>query len=116
MCRRITCQAPWSPSWLARTGRIECFSTALDSLIPQHKLPVLIAISIGNGSGDAQGSERGLEYDTMSGRYAEFVEHEVLPLVEEKAHVKVDPRSRWPGDHGRQFRRIVRVDYGLVPS
>jgi hypothetical protein len=26
----------------------------------------MIAISIGNGSGDAQGSERGLEYDTMS--------------------------------------------------
>ena len=39
----------------------------------------MIAISIGNGGGDAQGSERGLEYDTMSGRYAEFVEHEVLP-------------------------------------
>jgi enterochelin esterase family protein len=70
--------------------------TALDGLIPEHKLPVMIAISIGNGSGDAQGSERGLEYDTMSGRYAEFVEHEVLPLVEEKAHVKLthDPDGR----------------------
>jgi len=70
--------------------------TALDGLIPQHKLPVMVAISIGNGSGDAQGSERGLEYDTMSGRYAEFVEHEVLPLVEEKAHVKLthDPDGR----------------------
>ncbi len=70
--------------------------TALDGLIPQHKLPVMIAISIGNGSGDAQGSERGLEYDTMSGRYAEFVEHEVLPLVEQKAHVKLthDPDGR----------------------
>ena len=51
---------------------------------------------IGNGSGDAQGSERGLEYDTMSGRYAEFVETEVLPLVEAKAHVKLtrDPDGR----------------------
>jgi iron(III)-enterobactin esterase len=70
--------------------------TALDGLIAQHKLPVMVAISIGNGSGDAQGSERGLEYDTMSGRYAEFVEHEVLPLVEEKAHVKLthDPDGR----------------------
>jgi enterochelin esterase family protein len=70
--------------------------TALDSLIPEHKLPLMVAISIGNGSGDAQGSERGLEYDTMSGRYAEFVEHEVLPLVEEKAHVKLthDPNGR----------------------
>jgi enterochelin esterase family protein len=71
------------------------FST-LDALIAQHKVPVMIAISIGNGSGDAQGSERGLEYDTMSGVYAEFVEKEVLPLVEAQAHVKLtkDPDGR----------------------
>jgi enterochelin esterase-like enzyme len=71
------------------------FST-LDTLIGQHKVPVMIAISIGNGSGDAQGSERGLEYDTMSGVYAEFVEKEVLPRVESEAHVKLtkDPDGR----------------------
>jgi enterochelin esterase family protein len=71
------------------------FST-LDTLIAQHKVPVMIAISIGNGSGDAQGSERGLEYDTMSGVYAKFVEDEVLPLVEAQAHVKLtkDPEGR----------------------
>jgi enterochelin esterase-like enzyme len=59
-------------------------------------VPVQVAISIGNGSGDAQGSERGLEYDTMSGRYAEFVETEVLPLVEAQAHVELthDPDAR----------------------
>ena len=70
--------------------------TALDNLIAQKKVPVMIAISIGNGSGDAQGSERGLEYDTMSGRYAEFVETEVLPLVEQKYNVKLtkDPERR----------------------
>jgi enterochelin esterase-like enzyme len=56
----------------------------------------MVAISIGNGGGDAQGSERGLEYDTMSGRYAEWVETEVLPLVEAKAAVKLtkDPDGR----------------------
>ena len=71
------------------------FST-LDTLIAEHKVPAMIAISIGNGSGDAQGSERGLEYDTMSGVYAEFVEKEVLPLVEAQAHVKLtkDPEAR----------------------
>jgi predicted alpha/beta superfamily hydrolase len=70
--------------------------TALDSLIANHKVPVMIAISIGNGGGDAQGSQRGLEYDTMSGTYAEFVEHEVLPRVEKEAHVKLtrDPDGR----------------------
>jgi iron(III)-enterobactin esterase len=70
--------------------------TALDNLIFEHKVPVMIAISIGNGSGDAQGSERGLEYDTMSGLYAEFVQTEVLPLVEAKCNVKLtsDPDGR----------------------
>jgi enterochelin esterase family protein len=70
--------------------------TALDNLIAQKRVPVMIAISIGNGSGDAQGSQRGLEYDTMSGRYAEFVETEVLPLVEKQFNVKLtkDPDAR----------------------
>ena len=69
---------------------------ALDALIAEHKLPPMVAISIGNGGGDAQGSERGLEYDTMSGKYAEFVEYEVLPAVEAQAHVKLthDPNGR----------------------
>jgi len=70
--------------------------TALDNLIAQKRVPAMIAISIGNGSGDAQGSQRGLEYDTMSGRYAEFVETEVLPLVEQQCRVKLtkDPDLR----------------------
>ena len=70
--------------------------TALDNLIAQKRVPVMIAISIGNGSGDAQGSQRGLEYDTMSGRYAEFVETEVLPLVEKQYGVTLtkDPEAR----------------------
>jgi len=70
--------------------------TALDNLIAEKRVPVQIAISIGNGSGDAQGSQRGLEYDTMSGRYAEFVETEVLPRVEQQYGVTLthDPDRR----------------------
>ena len=70
--------------------------TTLDNLIAQKRVPPMIAISIGNGSGDAQGSQRGLEYDTMSGRYAEFVESEVLPLVEKQYDVKLtkNPEGR----------------------
>ena len=70
--------------------------TALDNLIAEKKVPVMIGISIGNGSGDAQGSERGLEYDTMSGTYSDFVETEVLPQVEKLTNVKLtsDPEGR----------------------
>jgi enterochelin esterase-like enzyme len=69
---------------------------AVDGLIAQKRIPPMIVISIGNGSGDAQGSQRGLEYDTMSGKYAEFVETEVLPLVEKQYNVKLtrDPNAR----------------------
>jgi iron(III)-enterobactin esterase len=85
-----------APFIVGADGPDSLLFSALDTLIAQHKVPVMIAISIGNGSGDAQGSERGLEYDTMSGVYAEFVEKEVLPLVETRAHVKLtkDPDGR----------------------
>ena len=71
-----------APFIVGADGPDRALFTALDNLIAQRRVPVMIAISIGNGSGDAQGSERGLEYDTMSGLYAEWVEKEMLPLVE----------------------------------
>lgn len=85
-----------APFIVGTDGPDRLLFSALDTLIVQHKVPVMIAISVGNGSGDAQGSERGLEYDTMSGVYAEFIEKEVLPLVESQAHVKLtkDPDAR----------------------
>jgi enterochelin esterase family protein len=55
--------------------------TILDNMIADGRLPSMVGIMIDSGGGDAQGSERGLEYDTMSGRYAEFIETEVLPRV-----------------------------------
>jgi enterochelin esterase-like enzyme len=85
-----------APFIVGADGPDQLLFAALDNLIEQKRLPVMVAISIGNGSGDAQGSQRGLEYDTMSGRYAEFVETEVLPLVEKTANVTLsrDPDAR----------------------
>ena len=85
-----------APFIVGADGPDQLLFTALDNLIAQKRVPAMIAISIGNGSGDAQGSQRGLEYDTMSGRYAEFVETEVLPLVEKQCNVKLtkDPDGR----------------------
>ncbi len=101
--RRVTVYVPKqyvsgtaAPFIVGADGPDPLLFTALDSLIAQRRVPIMIAISIGNGSGDAQGSERGLEYDTMSGLYAEFVEKEVLPLVEKQYNVKLtkDPDGR----------------------
>jgi enterochelin esterase-like enzyme len=85
-----------APLIVGADGPDQYLFTALDTLIAEKRVPVMIAVSIGNGSGDAQGSQRGLEYDTMSGRYAEFVETEVLPLVEKQFNVKLakDPNAR----------------------
>ena len=85
-----------APFIVGADGPDQLLFTALDNLIAQKRVPVMIAISIGNGSGDAQGSQRGLEYDTMSGRYAEFVETELLPLVEKQYNVTLtrDPEGR----------------------
>ncbi len=89
-------QGTVAPFIVGADGPDPTLFTALDNLIAEKRVPPMIAISIGNGGGDAQGSERGLEYDTMSGRYAEFVETEVLPLVEQRYNVKLtkDPDGR----------------------
>jgi enterochelin esterase-like enzyme len=68
----------------------------LDNMIHDHRLPVMIAIMINSGGGDGKGSERGLEYDTVSGQYAMFIETEVLPKIEQDYNVKftTDPNGR----------------------
>ncbi len=53
----------------------------LDNLIADGRVPAMAAILIDSGGGDAQGSQRGLEYDTVSGVYSDFIETEVLPRV-----------------------------------
>jgi iron(III)-enterobactin esterase len=101
--RRVTVYVPKqyvpgsvAPFIVGADGPDRTLFTVLDNLIAESKLPPMVAISISNGGGDAQGSERGLEYDTMSGLYAEWVEHEVLPLVEAQAQVRLsaDPDAR----------------------
>lgn len=85
-----------APVIVAQDGPDKNLPLVLDNLIARHRVPAMVAVMIQNGGGDAQGSERGLEYDTMSGRYAEFVEQEVFPLVEKNCGVRItkDPDAR----------------------
>ncbi len=55
---------------------------------PNRKLPAFIAIGVENGGNDGKGSERGLEYDTLSDRFARFINDEVLPAVLSHAEIK----------------------------
>jgi enterochelin esterase family protein len=66
--------------------------TVLDNLISTNKLPKIVVLFVGNGGGDAVGSERGLEYDTVSGLFAEFIQTEVVPraITEVKTRLNID--------------------------
>ena len=77
-------------------GYVKVLPPILDNMINEHRLPAMIAVMINSGGGDAQGSERGLEYDTVSPEYAEFIESEVLPRIEKESHVTFtkDPEGR----------------------
>ena len=71
-------------------------ATILDNMIADHRLPGIVAVMIRSGGGDDRGSARGLEYDTLSGKYAEFIEHEVLPRITRDYQVTFsqDPDAR----------------------
>lgn len=57
----------------------------LDNMIAAGKLPKMVAVFVTSGGGDGGNSQRGLEYDTVSGKYAEFVDSEVLPRAVSEA-------------------------------
>ena len=73
-------------------GRMNLVRNALDNLTiskdPNRTLPAFIAIGVENGGDDSKGSQRGLEYDTMSDRLARFINDEVLPTVLNNAEIR----------------------------
>ncbi len=73
-------------------SQLNLVRNALDNLTistdPNRKLPAFIVIAVQNGGDDSKGSERGLEYDTLSDRYARFINDEVLPAVLQQAQIK----------------------------
>jgi enterochelin esterase-like enzyme len=66
-------------------GQMNLVRHALDNLTisknANRSLPAFVAVAVENGGDDSKGSERGLEYDTMSDRHARFINDEVLPAV-----------------------------------
>jgi len=67
-------------------------SNALDNLTidpdPARRLPPFIVVAEQAGGYTDIGTERGIEYDTMSDKYARFIDTEVLPAVLANASVK----------------------------
>ncbi len=66
-------------------SQLKLVRNALDNLTisqdPGRRLPAFIVVAVENGGNDGKNSERGLEYDTMSDRFARFINDEVFPAV-----------------------------------
>lgn len=89
-------QDGWSyadPNGQVRMGSV------FDNLIHKKELPPIVGVFVNPGvplDGDGNritdrgriNSERSLEYDTLSPRYAEFLEKEMLPRIEKDAEIK----------------------------
>jgi hypothetical protein len=108
-------------------SNLDLVRNALDNLTisqdPERKLPAFIAIAVENGGDDSKGSERGLEYDTMSDRFARFINDEVLPAVLANKEIKAaypqlafrGARPRW-GAVPAAPRRSPWVGFGPICS
>ena len=75
---------------------VKRMANILDNLIAGKRLPPMVVVFADSGGSDAQGSERGLEYDTISDRYSNWVESELLPAVSKNYGVTftADPEGR----------------------
>ncbi len=73
-------------------------SVVFDNLIHKKEIPVIIGIFINPGviPSDAgqPASNRSVEYDTLSDKYARFLRDEILPEVGRKYPLRDDPGSR----------------------
>ncbi|MBX6314752.1 MAG: esterase family protein [Isosphaeraceae bacterium] len=70
----------------------EQVGTVVDNLIADKKMPVTVLILLNPGVNDDGSKNRSVEYDTLSDRYAQFLETEVLPRVAQEVTFSDDPR------------------------
>ncbi len=73
---------------------MEHVGTVVDNLIAAKQMPVTILILLNPGVNDDKSSNRSVEYDTLSDKYATFLEREVLPRVEKEYNVRKDAKGR----------------------
>jgi enterochelin esterase-like enzyme len=73
-------------------SQLNLVRNALDNLTiskdADRKLPAFIVVAVENGGNDGKNSERGLEYDTMSDRFARFINDEVFAAVLNNPDIK----------------------------
>jgi len=95
-----------APFMVVQDGRgyVKRMVNIMDNMIAAKRLPPMVLVLADSGGSDAQGSERGLEYDTVSDRYSNWVEQELLPAVTQRYGVTFttnpDGRATMGGSSG----------------
>jgi enterochelin esterase-like enzyme len=79
-----------APLIVVQDGYVGDLEVATNNLVAEGSLPALVLVFVDNGGGDSKGSQRGLEYDTLSDRYSRFITSEVLPAVESNPDILAD--------------------------
>ncbi|HMB04803.1 MAG TPA: alpha/beta hydrolase-fold protein [Isosphaeraceae bacterium] len=72
----------------------EHVGTVIDNLIAEEAMPVTILLLLNPGINDDGGSNRSVEYDTLSDQYATFLEREAIPRVATDYKIHTDPARR----------------------
>jgi enterochelin esterase-like enzyme len=68
--------------------------TIFDNMIAKGEIPPMVGIFLNPGSFDDKRSNRSVEYDTLSDKYARFLLEEILPEVGKMATLTTDPNER----------------------
>ncbi|MDX2039527.1 MAG: alpha/beta hydrolase-fold protein [Isosphaeraceae bacterium] len=72
----------------------EHVGTVVDNLIADGTMPVAILLLLDPGVNDDGRPNRSVEYDTLSDRYASFLEKEAIPYLAERYPIRSEPMSR----------------------
>ncbi len=93
-------------AYVGETGQVRA-TVVFDNLIASGEMPVTIGIFVNPGwftnvlekeqgwkAPEGVGSSRSVEYDTLSGKYAEFLEKELLAEVGKQYRLTDDPEMR----------------------
>lgn len=74
--------------YLWRGGSVRA-TRVIDSMTATGELPPLVAVFVNPGVSEEHEDQRSIEYDTVSSRFVEFIDSEIVPLVEETVSKKL---------------------------
>lgn len=81
--------------YLWRAGSVRA-TRVIDSLCQKGGLPPVVAVFVMPGQSETEPQQRSIEYDTISPRFVNFIDTEIVPFVESNVGLSLDrdPKKR----------------------